>query len=211
MRYYLTVLPAAIALMLVGLIVGILRLASLHGIAYETDLVKLYAHHGELMLFGFLAPLILTERYAGSLALGVPRAVHAIPFLAALGAVLKFASWITLQGLLNILGTLALGAGIILYLRLLLFLSKRAPSAAPFKLMGLAALLLLISALLTLKTSPAANLPLALLMLGFPVLTILGERMDMAKFVPREMRKRAKYSFTLAATCSSQRFCSTLQ
>ncbi len=198
MRYFLAVIPIALVLMLVGLLAGIFRLASMHGIAFETALVKLYAHHGEVMLFGFLAPLILTERYAGSLILDVPRAVHALPFLAALGALLKFVSWITAQSALNVLGTIALGAGIILYVYLLLFLSKRAVGTLPFKLMGLAAVLLLLSALLTLRIPSKANLPLALLMLGFPVLTILGERLDMAKFVPQEMQRRAENSFILA-------------
>lgn len=202
MRYYLAALPFVVILMLVGLITGVLRLMNLHGIAYDALFTKLFLHHGEIMTFGFLAPVIMIERYSGSLVLFPPRAVHAIPLFATLGALLKFAGFTTAQDALNVLGSAVLSVGILAYLYLLLFLSKRAASATAFKFMGLAAVTLLISAFATLAVKPVLNLPLVLLMFSFPVLTILGERMDMAKFVPKEIQRRAEYGFALALLSS---------
>ena len=56
----------------------------------DAILSKLHAHHEEIMVFGFLATLIVTERYVGSLAINPPRITHSMPFLVATELCLNF-------------------------------------------------------------------------------------------------------------------------
>lgn len=198
MRPQLTVVPLAIVFVLLGTVVGMLRLMYLNGITAQPIASALYGHHGEIMVFGFLATLIVTERYLGSLDLPLPRPVHAMPFMVGLGALTKLIGWLAGVESLDVLGTLLLGLGVIGYLVLLYHLASGRDPAA-YRFLGLAAVLLLTAALLTLRYRPSGNLGLTLVLLGFPVMTILGERLELSRVVAPRSPARSGWMLSLAA------------
>ncbi len=198
MRPQLLVVPLAVALLLLGTVVGMLRLMFLNGITSQAIAASLQGHHGEMMVFGFLATLIVTERYLGSLDLPMPRPVHAMPFLVGGGALLKLVGWLAGGSqALDVAGTFLLGLGVLGYLVLLYHLASGRDASA-YRFLGIGAVLLLAAALLMLRYRPTGNLGLTLLLLGFPVMTILGERLELSRIVAPKNPARSGWMLALA-------------
>lgn len=183
--YYLIALPLAVFYLILALVVGVIKLMTINGLLSSPPLQVLFPHHGELMVFGFLATLVPFERYIGSRSMSIPKPIHAMPFLTSLGALLKLGSWFTGSAVLNAVGTLGIAIGVLLFIYLLAILSKLSAEKTSFMLMGVGALALLLSLTASYFITPVRNLPLALLMLAFPALTILGERVELSKFTMR--------------------------
>lgn len=198
LRPQLAVVPLALAFVLLGTVVGMLRLMYINGITTQPLASALYGHHGEIMVFGFLATLIVTERYLGSLDMPLPGPVHAMPFLVGLGALIKLVGWLARVETLDVLGTLLLGLGVLGYLVLLYHLASGRDTAA-YRFLAVAAALLLAAALLTLRYRPSGNLGLTLVLLGFPVMTILGERLELSRVVAPRSPARSGWMLALAA------------
>ncbi len=196
--YYFIALPLAIVYLLLALVVGVIKLLTINGILTSPPLQVLFPHHGELMVFGFLATLIPAERYIGSRSMKISELIHSMPFLMSLGALLKLFSWFNGIALLNEVGTFAIAAGALLYIYLLASLSKLSTEKTSFRLMGAGALALLLALVVSYFFTPVGNLPLVLLMLAFPALTILGERVELSKFTMRRIGTEALVAGLLA-------------
>jgi nitrite reductase (NO-forming) len=185
--YYFIALPLAVFYFVLALVVGVIKLMTLSGLLASPPLTVLFPHHGELMVFGFLATLVPAERYIGSRSMNIPPLIHAMPFLTSIGALLKLFSWFTRVEILNVAGTLSIAGGVLLYIHLLAFLSGHSTEKTSFRLMGTGALALLLSLVASYSIPPVGNLSLAFLMLAFPALTILGERVELSKFTMRRI------------------------
>lgn len=177
-------------MMLLGVILGALRLLTLRGII-PTPLADLQLHHGEIMVFGFLAPLILTERYLGAAAFNLPRVFQLMPLLSALGALLKLLSWITGVAVLNTVGSVSLAIAVLFYVYVLGVVARKSAQPLPFRYMSLGAAVLLAGALLSINRSPAGNPAFTLLLISFPVMTIIGERVELSRFLAPGVFRRA--------------------
>ncbi|MEE8471550.1 MAG: hypothetical protein V3S82_00120 [Dehalococcoidia bacterium] len=203
MKPQLVVVPIAVAFMLLGVVLGALRLLSSQGILSPTPLASLQSHHGALRVFGFLAPLLLTERYLGAVHFSLNRSIHALPFLAIGGGILKLLSWVTGVAALNTLGSLAVVAAVVLYIYILYTVSKQSAQPLPFRFMILGALVLLAGALINIGRSPVVNPSFTLLLISFPILTILGERVELSRFLSPEVYRRAGWGFWAAVAASA--------
>ena len=192
MRPQLVAVPAALILGLLAVVLGGLRLLTTQGIA-ATPLATLQAHHGELIVFGFLAPLILTERYLGAIAFHLPRSIHAMPFLATLGGLLKLCSWLSGATILNTLGSISLTIAIVFYVYILNMVAKQSAQPLPFRYMGLGAAALLAGALLNISRSPVGNPAFTLLLISFPIFTVIGERVELSRFLSPTVFRRAQW------------------
>ncbi|MBI4216986.1 MAG: NnrS family protein [Chloroflexi bacterium] len=198
MRYQLVALPVALVLLLLALVLGVLRLLSLQGIFLATPLDFPLAHHGELMIFGFLAPVILVERYLGAAGFRLNRSINLMPFLLAVGPILKALSWLVGIEALNLWGSAALVIASALYLYILFGVGRQSAQPLAFYYMALGGLVLLGGTLLSLSRSPRGNLAFTLFLLGFPLFTILGERVELSRFLSPQARRRAQWGLPLA-------------
>ncbi len=200
----LAAIPIAVVLMLLAMALGSLRLLSLHGIVYPTPMIGLQYHHGELMVFGFLAPLIITERYLEAASLSLNRGIRVMPFIVVAGAVLKLYSWVSGVTALDTLGSVAISIGVALLVYLLYVLGKQSTRQLPFRYMTLGALALLAGVLVNVSGSPVGNPAFILLVISFPVLTILGERVQHNRFLSPGVYRWAGWCFwaAVAATAS---------
>ncbi|MBI4297799.1 MAG: NnrS family protein [Chloroflexi bacterium] len=200
MRPQLLAVPVAVLLMLLALAVGVLRLLTIGGMldGGQPPLAQAFPFHGEIMVFGFLAVLIVTERYLGSLPFRLNRIVHLMPFLVAVGAVLKVVGRLAEVDALNAAGVALLGAGLVIYLYMLLELGRQSARTLPFRFMALAAFFLLAGAIFSLRGAPVGNMNFTLFLLGFPILTILGERVELSRFLSPATYRRAEGSLLAA-------------
>jgi len=198
-RVQTVLVPAAGLLMLFALITGIVRLMALEGMLGQPPLVRTFPLHGEVMVFGFLAVLIVTERYLGSLTFRLNPAVHSMPFLVGAGAVLKLLGRLTGADPLHAVGTILLALGVVIYIYLLLAVSRQSAQALPFCFMLLAAILLLLGDLLTLRSSPVGRMNLSLILLGFPILTIIGERVELSRYISPRLLSRMRWGLAACA------------
>lgn len=195
------VVPVSILFMLLAVVLGAFRLLTQQGITL-TPLGFLQVHHGELIVFGFLAPLLMTERYLGATAFSLSPAVRFMPFLAVAGVVLKLVYWFTIVYVLNVLATLAVAVAVVMYIYLLVKVSRQSAQPLPFQYMVLGALALLAGVIIALVRSPVANPAFTLLLISFPVLTIIGERVELSRFLSPRAHARARWGFWAAAAAS---------
>jgi len=202
MKPRLVAVPIAVVFMLLAVVLGTLRLLSFHGIVSPTPLTFLQYHHGELMVFAFLAPLLLTERYLGATNFSLNRSIHIMPFLVVAGAILKVLSWVIGVTVLNTIGSVVIAIAVVIYVYLLYSLGRQSTQPLPFRYMLLAALVLLAGTLFNISRSPVGDPSFTLLLLSFPILTILGERVELSRFLSPEMYRRAEWGFWVAVTAS---------
>lgn len=193
MRPQMIVVPIAIVIMVLGVVLGTLRLLSLHGILDPTPLASLQPHHGELMVFSFLAILILTERFLGAATFSLHPVVNSLPFLMVGGGVLKLLSWIAGVAALNLAGSIVIATGVILYIYLLYKVGKQSAQFLPVYFMILGALVLLVAAILNVAISPTGYLPYILFLISFPMFTIMGERVELSRFLSPQVYRRARW------------------
>src|SRR3972149_3953937 len=136
---------------------GTMRLLSGQGFLSDPPLAFLFAHHGEMLVFGFLVPLLFSERYLGALAFPLHPSVHLMPFLVAGGAALKFIAWATGATYLDSLGPLLILLGVVLPLYLLYAVGRRSARPLISWYMMAAALAVLAAGLINLSTSPLGD------------------------------------------------------
>ena len=199
MRIQLVVLPIAILLMLLALAVGISKLFLLGGLITQPFLPLLLPNHGEIMVFGFLAILLATERYLGALAFPFHPIIHSMPFLVAAGAVIQIMGWVTNIFPLTLGGSVLLIAGFVIYIYIITSIGKRSAQPLPFRYMSLAAISLMVGSIIGIWNTPVGNLPFSMLLLGFPVLTIFGERVELTRFVAPAISSKARYGIWILA------------
>lgn len=202
MKPQFVAIPLALIFLLLGVVLGVLRLLSLQGIISQVPLSFLQSHHGELMVFGFLAPLIITERYLGATAFSLKSGLRFMPLLVTIGAVLKFLAWISQLDILNIVGNLLIALALVFYLYLLYRVARQSAQSLPFLYMGLGAFLLFVGAFINITRSPAGNLAFTLLLLSFPIFTIVGERVELSRFVAPQTYRWAHWGWWLTLVAS---------
>jgi len=95
--------------------------------------------------------------------------------------------------LMNMVGSILLAVGIAIYIYLLLAVSRQSAQPLPFRFMVLAALFLLMGDLFSLRGSPVGNINFTLFLLGFPILTILGERVELSRFLAPAVYRRGEW------------------
>lgn len=195
----MAVIPVAVILMLLALAVGISKLFLMRGVIVQPFLPFLLPFHGQLMVFGFLAILLATERYIGALTFQLNPIVHTMPFLVTLGTVVQLVGWLSGLLPLKLAGGGILAVGFIVYIYLLQEVGRRSAQPLPFLFMSLAAITLISASLISVWRSPVGNLPLMLLMMGFPILTIIGERVELTRFVAPALAAQARYALWLVA------------
>ncbi len=183
MKPQLLALPVAIAMFVLALVVGMFRLLNLQGLMVQPPLVSVFPFHGEVMVFGFLAVLIATERYLGSLPFKLHPVVHVMPFLVALGAVLKLVGSLGKSVPADNVGSILIALGMAILIYLLMAVSRQSAQPLPFRYMSFGAFVLLLGALFSIGGSPVRNMNFSLFLLGFPILTILGERVELSRFL----------------------------
>ena len=199
MKIQLVVLPIAILLMLLALAVGISKLFLMGGLITQPFLSLLLPNHGQLMVFGFLSILLATERYLGALAFPFHPIIHSMPFLVAAGGIIQIAGWVTNLFPLVLGGSVILIAGFIIYIYIITSIGKRSAQPLPFKYMSLAAISLICASIVGIWNTPVGNLPFSMLLLGFPILTILGERVELTRFVAPSISSLARYGIWILA------------
>jgi nitrite reductase (NO-forming) len=201
MKPQLLVLPLAVLFLLLFLVVGLFRMFAVQGLMSSPPLVSMFAYHGQMLVVETLAILLVTERYIGALPFNLNRSIHSMPVLVALGAVLKLAGGLGSQRALDIAGTVLLALGFILYLYVLYAVGRRSAQPLPMRFMMVGGVVMLVGLILSEWQSVVGNLPFILFLLGFPMLTILGERVELSRFLsPRAQgwMKRGFWAATLA-------------
>lgn len=203
MRPQLLVILVAVLLLLVGLVSGVLRLLSLNGLWAQPPLSGLFPHHGLIMVFGFLAVLIVAERYLGARSFQLHPILHLLPFIVALGAVLLIGGWVMGAEVAQGVGGGLMAVGLGLYLYLLWSVGRQAAQPLPFRFMMLGAALGGLAALFSLRTSPIGNMNLSLLMVSLPLFTILGERIELSRFLAPQSYRWASWGLLGAIIASA--------
>lgn len=171
----------SIAFMLVALLVGIFRLMAQNGVG-PAELSQLYGLHPLLMVFGFIGGIIVTERIAGvellphssetSLSLAIPPFIFAGMLTEAAGYLLDFAP-------LRYAGAAMLAISASLFLWLLASFYKAGREKTSVLFMIVSAFALLSSSALSAFSLPAGNVGFVMLLLSFPVVFVLGERVEL--------------------------------
>ncbi|MEM0074723.1 MAG: NnrS family protein [Conexivisphaerales archaeon] len=184
-------LAASLVFMILALILGIFRLMNIHSIdAYPSFLAVLYPLHPNIMVFGFLVPIIMTERMVGSKILNLSRIYNLsadlmVP-LTIFGLVLQIVSFLTDIRLLNTLGGVLIVFALLLFILLLYALSIKTDTKLPFYFMILSILPILGFAILWIDSMYILGIAEVLLLLLFPIIFIFGERVELTRFVSKK-------------------------
>lgn len=195
----------AFILMMFGLLTGIFRLMSLNFIATGI-LSGLYGLHSIAMVFGFLAAMIMTERVAG-VAL-IPGAKDLGPSkimvpLILFGVIAELLSYVLATPALRYVGAVSLMGGCLCFLATLRFLRRNTVSKLPYNFMMLSVVALLLAAGFSAFSLPIANFGFIMLLISFPVLFILGERVELTRLVGTATSSnlfRVAFSFAVVST-----------
>jgi hypothetical protein len=185
----------SIAFMLLALTVGIFRLMAQNGVG-PVLLADLYTLHPLLMVFGFIGGIIVTERIAGvellprtkqtGLSLAIP------PFIFG-GMLVEAAGYLLDLTTVRYVGAALLVVSSLLFLSLLRSFLTIGREKVSVLFMLLSALALLLSSFFSAFSLPAGNVGFVMVLLMFPVVFVLGERVELtslasrsstAKFVP---------------------------
>lgn len=194
------VLPAALVGLVVALGAGALRLMALQGWALPGVLVHpVVSHHGELMVFAFLAPVIMLERWVATRGFPLHPVAGLLPVAAGAGSLCLTVSRILQFEPGAAAGTAALAAAACLYVYVLMVLSRWTAQPAVMHIMALAAAALLLALAVTRRVPAAHNMGLTLLLLAFPVLTVLGERIELGSVLNPKLQRYAPRMVPLLA------------
>ena len=183
---------ASIAFMLLALTVGIFRLMAQNGIG-PVVLGNLFALHPLLMVFGFIAGMIVTERIAGvellphtkqtRLSLAIP------PFIFA-GMAVEVAGFLFGLALASYVGAALLVVSSLLFLSLLRSFLMMGREKISVLFMVVSGIALLLSALLSAFSLPAGNVGFVMTLLLFPVVFVLGERVELTSLATKSSSDR---------------------
>lgn len=186
--------------LLLALLDGILRLMADNGLTTGI-LQNIYYLHPILMVFGFLASIVMTERVAGISVIPklnkstMPLAM--VPLIL-IGVVLELLGNTTFP-LLNYVGGAFLFAGSTVFIFVLARLSQNTGTKLPFYFMIASGVSLAASAILSAFTLPLGNLGFIMLLLSFPMVFILGERVELTRFTSTaSAHQRFKVAFGLS-------------
>lgn len=188
----------AIFALTLGLFAGIFRLMADNGVP-DALLSQLYGSHSILMVYGFIATLIMTERVAGLRVLEVSGPLTLTSTIMApltwLGAVVY-----TLGEVWGIKPIIPLGVGLMLlgasaFVATLYMLARFSHMEVPFLYMVLSVFSLMVGALELGFAQPEHDMGMIMLFLGFPIIFILGERVELMGFLTAvSYKKRFVYS-----------------
>ncbi|MDG7007523.1 MAG: hypothetical protein JRN06_04690 [Nitrososphaerota archaeon] len=194
----------SVAFMFLALTVGIFRLSAQNGVG-PILLADLYPLHPLLMVFGFIAGVIMTERIAGvellphtkqtTLSLAMP------PFILG-GVAVETASYLLGLTSLRYLGAALLVISCLFFLALLRSFLRTGRERISVLFMILSACALLLSAVLSAFSLPAGNVGFAMTLLLFPVIFVLGERVELTSLATSRSPNRFTPAFFLAATAA---------
>lgn len=178
-------MAASLVFMLLALLIGIFRLMSLN--FFPTGiLVELYSLHSIIMVFGFLAVIIMTERVAGVQLLPggqkLKTPVIMVPSIT-LGVVAETVGYTWQIPILRFLGALLLIGGCVAFIATLRFLKRNSEAKLSFDFMILSVVSLMLAAIVSAFTIPVDDMGFIMLLLSFPVLFILGERIELTRIV----------------------------
>ncbi len=197
-----TVLFVAVSVlfMLLALVVGIFRLMSEYGVG-PPALSQLYLLHPLLMVYGFIAGVIMTERVAGIELFPqtgeMKRLAAMVPFVF-VGLALEVAGRVLGYSVLVYGGALSLVAGSSLFLWLLWSFLRGAKEKLSISFMVVSAAALLLSSVVSAFELPAGNVGVIMLLLLFPIVFILGERVELTSLVSRLPSARLRPAFGIA-------------
>jgi hypothetical protein len=206
----------SVAFMFLALLVGIFRLMALNFFVTGI-LVELYALHSIIMVFGFLAVIIMSERVAGVRIIPGAQKLKApvmmIPFVT-LGVVVETIGYMWQVPTLRFLGAVLLMGGCVAFIETLRFLKRNSEAKLSFDFMILSVVSLLLAAMVSAFTIPVDDMGFIMLLLSFPVLFILGERIELTRIVAspksnkgfRRALVTAAASIILFAVGSGERF-----
>ncbi len=175
----------SISSMLIGFVAGLFRLLKENSAFNLPELAPLYNLHSLLMVFGFLGGLLMTERIVGSK--GMARAYgpsFSVPMLlfAIAGLLLLAAGWLLGSQLESAAGGSLFAAASLMFTAMLLRLGRIANDYSSFGIMSLGTVSLTVSSAISGFRLPVDDYPLIILMLLFPVIFVLGERIELTKF-----------------------------
>jgi hypothetical protein len=195
-------IAVAIIFLFLSLLVGIFRLMADNGL--NTGILQnIYALHPILMVFGFLACIVMAERVAGISVipdLKQSRLPLAMVPLLSLGVVSELAGYTIGPRWLNYAGGAFLLASCLAFTFVLFRLAIKTGTKLPFYFMIISAVSLSVSAILSTLILPVGNFPFIMLLLSFPIIFILGERVELTRFTSTpSSTKRFKISFILAS------------
>lgn len=180
--------------MLLALVVGIFRLMS-ETIAGPPFLASLYGLHPILMVFGFIAGVIMTERIAGVELLPSTRetrlSVAMVPLVFA-GVAFEALGYGLGIRTATYIGAFLLFAGSALFLFLLLSFYRRSRGDLSLSFMLVSAGALLLSSLLSAWGLPAGNMGFVMVLLLFPIIFVLGERVELTSLASRRSPARLR-------------------
>ncbi|MEM0271552.1 MAG: hypothetical protein QW514_03300 [Thermoprotei archaeon] len=193
--------------LILGLFSGIFRLMVDNGVG-DAPLSQLYTSHSTLMVYGFIATLIMTERVAGLRVLTVKQRLKFTSTLMApltwLGAmVYTFGNaWGVEFG--DPFGVALILIGVSAFVATLYMLAALSHMEVPFLYMTLSAFSLMLGALQLGFAQPEHNMGMIMLFLGFPIIFILGERVELMGFLTATNYKRrfiyTVYTLVLSVT-----------
>ncbi len=175
----------SMSFMLIGFVTGIFRLFKDNSGFDLTVLAPLYHLHSLFMVFGFLGGLLMTERIVGSR--GIPGAYgtsFSFPMLLAstIGLLLLTMGWPLHNLFIAEAGGILFALSSLLFTIMLLRLGRIAHDYSSFGIMAAGTISLGLSSLISGLRLPVDDYPLILQMLLFPMIFVLGERVELSKF-----------------------------
>lgn len=196
---------ASIAFMLLALTVGIFRLSAQNGVG-PVLLADLYPLHPLLMVFGFIAGVIMTERIAGVELLPHTKQTSlslAIPPLILGGISVEAAGYLLGLTVLRYLGAALLVISCLFFLVLLHSFLRLGRERVSVLFMILSACALLLSAVLSASSLPAGNVGFTMTLILFPIIFVLGERVELTSLATSRSPNRFIPAFFLAAAAAT--------
>ena len=202
MRKITVFLGMSMGLMLLALLVGILRLMSLNKLGSGL-LSPIYPIHSVLMVFGFMASIIMTERIVGLAAFPNAKDLKAATVMVPsilVGVAALAAGHLFGLTVLRYLGAILLQIACLAFLLVLRFLKRKSDATLASNFMMLSVVSLLAAAFLSGLGLPPYNTRFVMLMLSFPVLFILDERVELTRIgATAATTARFRLAFALAA------------
>ncbi|MDG6907755.1 MAG: hypothetical protein JRN20_18430 [Nitrososphaerota archaeon] len=209
-------LAFGIFFLILALFDGIFRLMANTGMS--TGILQgIYGLHPILMVFGFLGCIVMAERVAGISVIPElkksPAPVVMVPLIA-LGVVFELVGYSLGPQILRYAGGISLFAGSSVFIFVLFSLGKKTGARLPFNFMILSGVSLAASAVFSAFYLPSGRAGFIMLLLSFPLVFILGERVELTRFTASPTATRrfkvaflssliAVLSFILAATFTS--------
>ncbi len=183
---------ASIAFMFLALMVGIFRLMAQNGIG-PVVLGDFFALHPLLMVFGFIAGMIVTERIAGVELLPHTKQTYlslVIPPFIFIGMAVEVVGFLFGLALASYVGAALLVVSSLFFLSLLRSFLTMGREKVSVLFMLVSGVALLLSALLSAFLLPAGNVGFWMTLLLFPVAFVLGERVELTSLATKSSSER---------------------